>query len=88
LALVTICIWVYTFWGVGACDQPEPQSSYLCLPHTWDYSLVSPHLAYLLRWRFSKFLPGLASNCSLPYLCLLSSHDHAILKWLSKDIWK
>jgi hypothetical protein len=50
-------------------------SSYLCLPHNWDYRYVTPCLACLLTWSLANFLLWLASNYYLPSLHLLSSWD-------------
>jgi hypothetical protein len=51
----------------------RPQSSDLYLSGTWDYRCTLSHLASLLKWGLTNFLPGLASNCNPPDLHLPSS---------------
>jgi hypothetical protein len=46
-------------------------------PNRWDYRCTLPCPVYLLRYgSLTNFLPRLASNLVLPYLCLLSSWDY------------
>jgi hypothetical protein len=47
-------------------------------PSYWDCRYEPPQLAYLLRWSFTNFLPGLASNHNPLDLCLTSSLDYRL----------
>jgi hypothetical protein len=46
------------------------------LPYNWEHRHI--HHAWLISWDggLANFLPGLASNCNLPDLCLPSSRDY------------
>jgi hypothetical protein len=68
---------------VGPCFLPNPASDpgpptcglLLCC---WYHRCEPLHLACLLRWGLTDFLPGLVLNLSPPNFHLLSSWDHRI----------